>query len=583
MLSDSKTGYPSIDKPWLKYYKNDAPNMPSPDMSIFDFLYRNNTGSLDCVALNYFGNRITYRKLFDNIEAVAASLQAIGVKNGDIVTLCALNTPEFIYLLYALNKIGAVSNWIGITSPETDLHEQLLQTKSRIVFTVDIAFEKIKKASVDTNVGRIITVPIYQSMPALIKMIVKLKSKKGSTLNKYNWSSFLKESGDRFDVIDIAGEDIAVIEYTGGSTGKPKGVMLSNKALNSYYVNLSTANSNGIFNYEKSDRYLSGVPFFLAFGLNVCCHSPLSHSMELVLAPDPNPDAGTDLILNAKVQHVVGGRLLVEGMLDKAHKKQSNLSYVKSVVYGGEEANTTWERKVINELNKNNAAALLINGYGMTETSAATLVEINNDTAEFIPLANIKIMIADPEDSTHELGYDTEGELCISSDTLMAGYYNNDYETQEVLFEKDNTRWLKTRDLATVSADGLVKITGRIKRIYSRIDSDGIQSRVYPMRIEEALAEHGLVKQSAVIGIKYDLLAYKSVAYIIPSIEGIDENDAKRRLQIHCHEKLPDSHQPDEYVFVERLPITRAGKVDYRDLERMAQDRLQSVGRTGII
>ena len=88
------------------------------------------------------------------------------------------------------------------------------------------------------------------------------------------------------------------------------------------------------------------------------------------------------------------------------------------------------------------------------------------------------------------------------------------------------------------------------------------------MRIEETLTEHDLVKQSVVIGIKDDVLAYRSVAYIIPSVKGINDNDMKQQLQKHCKANLPDSHQPDEYIFVDKFPITRAGKVDYKDLER---------------
>ena len=90
------------------------------------------------------------------------------------------------------------------------------------------------------------------------------------------------------------------------------------------------------------------------------------------------------------------------------------------------------------------------------------------------------------------------------------------------------------------------------------------------MRIEETLTEHELVKQSAVVGIKDDVLAYRSVAYIIPSVKGINENDMKQQLQKHCKANLPDSHQPDEYIFVDNFPITRAGKVDYKYLEQQA-------------
>ena len=92
------------------------------------------------------------------------------------------------------------------------------------------------------------------------------------------------------------------------------------------------------------------------------------------------------------------------------------------------------------------------------------------------------------------------------------------------------------------------------------------------MRIEESLIKNDLVRECAVIGVKDDVLAYRSVAYIILSDKTTGTNEAKKQLEHYCKENLPDSHWPDEYVFVERFPITRAGKVDYRALEEMAKD-----------
>ena len=573
------TGYPSIDKPWLKYYTAIPDNLPDPGMSMYEFLYENNKDRLDNIALNYFGRKISYRQLFEGIDKTASALKTYGVRKGDIVSLCALNMPEFIYLLYGLNKIGAVSNWIGLTSPEADIHEQLNSTGTKLVFTVDLASDLISKASKNTEVEKTVVIPIENSIPVFMRTAVKIKN-----IGKYNkqgvrWKDFIKAQSEKADLESADPEAMAMIEYTGGSTGTPKGVMLSSKNLNSYYVNLAIANSSGIFNYNESDRYLSGVPFFLAFGMSVCCHSPLSHSMELILAPDPNPNPGTDIIIKSRVQHVVGGRLLVERLIDKAHKNHSDLSFVKSVVYGGEEANASWERTVIAELYDNNATALLINGYGMTETSAATIVEIDNEKTEFVPLANINIMITDPDNSSLEKGCETEGELCISSDTVMLGYYKNEEETNEVMFDNKGKRWLKTRDLAVVSPDGFVRITGRIKRVYSKLDSEGIQIRVYPMRIEETISEDPAVEKCAVVGIKDDKTAYRTIAYLILKDGSENKEKITQRIIEYCQKNLPESHVPDDYVIVNEFPLTRAGKVDYRRLEEMAAASLISADK----
>lgn len=123
------TGYPSIDKPWLKYYTKKAPAIPSPDMSMYAFLRENNKSNLEYTAMNYYGRKISFRVLLEKIDDVASALLSLDINKGDIVSLCALNIPEFVYLLYALNKIGAISNWIGLNSPIADLHEQLVYRK----------------------------------------------------------------------------------------------------------------------------------------------------------------------------------------------------------------------------------------------------------------------------------------------------------------------------------------------------------------------------------------------------------------------------------------------------------------------
>ena len=273
------------------------------------------------------------------------------------------------------------------------------------------------------------------------------------------------------------------------------------------------------------------------------------------------------IIMRSKINHIIAGRLLIEDLVAKAQKTMADLSFIRSVMYGGEETNKVWENSITKQLKDKNITAPLLNGYGMTETSAAILVAPDNDTDGLVPFANVNVKVVIPDDDTEEYGYDTEGELCLSAETLMIGYYKNEKETKDVFFEENGIKWLKTHDLATISHDGIIRITGRIKRIYSRLTQDRIQVRVYPMRIEEVLINHHLVHECAVVGIKDTVLAYRSVAFIVLSDRTFDTDRARASLEEYCRENLPDSHWPDEYVFIDKFPITRAGKVDYRALE----------------
>lgn len=111
--TNRQTGYPSIDRPWLKYYNDNTYNLPSTNCSMYDYLYACNTSRMKYTALNYFGNKISFEQLFLNINKVANSLLSLGVKKGEIVSVCSLNFPETVYLIYAINKVGAICNMIG--------------------------------------------------------------------------------------------------------------------------------------------------------------------------------------------------------------------------------------------------------------------------------------------------------------------------------------------------------------------------------------------------------------------------------------------------------------------------------------
>ena len=334
-MSEQKlTGFPSIDKPWLKYYKDVDIHTPDPNTSICRFLYENNKDNLSDTALNYFGRKISFGELFENIDKVASALLALGVKPGEIVSICALNTPEFVYLLYAVNKIGAVSNWIGLTSPEVDLHNQLVSTDSKVVFTVDVAYELITKSAKDSSVEKIISVPLVNSMPIAVKTIAKMKNKSRLS-GGIPWKAFIKSATGKADHADLNADDMAIIEYTGGSTGVPKGVMLSNKNLNSYYISFFVANHSALSAFNRGDVYLLIVPLFLGFGMS-CCHTPLQHPMSLLLAPDPSPDEGANVVLKYRPNHITVGRLMIESLIQITNRKQADLAFLKTVLYGGE-------------------------------------------------------------------------------------------------------------------------------------------------------------------------------------------------------------------------------------------------------
>lgn len=152
---------------------------------------------------------------------------------------------------------------------------------------------------------------------------------------------------------------------------------------------------------------------------------------------------------------------------------------------------------------------------------------------------------------------------------MMDGYMNREEETAEIIWEENGIRWMHTGDLGYVSEEGYFYITGRIKRILWAVEPNGIVSRVYPMKIEEAINTHEKVENCAVVGMPNGEKGYLTKAYVV--CVGAGSETLKDEIFEICRKHLAPSSWPAAIEFIQKLPTTSAGKVDYRSLEKMAK------------
>lgn len=502
----------------------------------------------------------------EKIDACAKALSAYGVKAGDIVSLCTLAMPEAVYLLYAINKIGAIANMLVLNATEAEIHEKILITESKIILTVDLALEKIRNAAKGTLAEHIICISLAESMPFVIGNLYrwKLKIKQEKRISFREFLSAGEKQKINYPKIPF--DAPAIITYTGGTTGKAKGVLLSNQAAN--VIALQYKYADKVFDFENGERFLDIIPPFLAYGLFFGVHMALCTCLEDILCPDPAPENLPKLFKKYKPNHLSGGPLHMEAMAKDKKIQKMNLSFAKTVAYGGDGMNQEWEDKMTRFLKEHHGLYGLMKGYGMTEM-AGPICASNHKIAELVPFFcnNIKILDID---TGQELGYDQEGEICISGPTMMMEYYKNPEATREIMFEENGIKWLKTGDLGHVTKEGYFKLTGRLKRILWSIGEDKTPSRVYPMEIENVLCEHENVDKCAVVGRLNGEKGYLVIAYI--TLKSKDtENDMEEELRQICKEELKENSWPYEYHFVETLPTTGAGKIDFRTLEKWAE------------
>ncbi|MBQ0098113.1 MAG: acyl--CoA ligase [Oscillospiraceae bacterium] len=563
------TGYPSIDKPWLKYYTKEAINAPLPECTIYEYLWYNNKDHLDDVALIYFGKKITYGELFENIDKTARAFSAVGVKSGDVVSLVMLNTPETICSIYAISKIGAITNIIEPRTNAELIIKRINDTNSKALLVHDVFFTKINASIVCKN--NTINVSLSCSMPAITKIGFALTT--GRKIAKPNlgisWHDFIKNH-DKAEITEVKyqKDTNAVIIYTGGTTGISKGAMLSNDAINNIVFHQKSSNPCMV----RHDSFLDIMPPFLAYGLACGVHIPLCVGMKSILIPNFTPDKFAKLIAKYKPNHVLGVPAFWDSLSTAAEMQNFDLSFLKSAITGGDRMVAETENSINAFLKSHNSNVFVTKGYGMTEACSSVtftnMIETNKPGSVGVPQLHNTFKVVDPE-TNKELKYGERGEICFFGPTMMLGYYRNSEETDKVIrIHEDGRKWIHSQDIGYIDEDGVVFIVDRIKRMIVRPDGHN----VFPAQIEAVLLQHPSVEQCCVVGLKNPNGDNGRIptAFVVLK-ENASDNMMEKDLDAFSKERLPERDVAMQYRFIDKLPLTPVGKVDYRELEQQAE------------
>ena len=565
------TGYPSIDRPWLKFYTEEAIKTPLPECTIYERITNCNADNLDRIALNYYGNNYTYKAFFEAIDQAASALEGLGVRQNDIVTVCMINTPETIVLMFALNKIGAIANMVYGADAPAEIKRNINNAGSAYVFVLDIFQEKILSIIGDTQVKKVIAANLVQGM-SLASRIGAAILKKMKPLPVPNdgrfmsWKQFLKLGNGKSSTSHDP-EAPAFITYTGGTTGGSKGVLLSNKAV----IAVAQQYIIGERNLSRKSKWIQVLPLFIAYGVTCSLMIPLTVGMTLIVRI-PMADSIAQLCKKFKPNHVMYGPAFWEAFADD--NEELDLSYFISPISGGDTLSEKVERKINAYIEKCGSPYKLMNGYGMTEVGAAVSVnyrhayEFGSVGAPFVK----DIVSAFDVETGEELPIGQEGEICINAPSTMIGYLNDPDETDNILRRhKDGLLWVHSGDLGYISENGFIHISGRLKR-YMLCIANGVQKKVFSLDIEKVLLKHPEVEKCAVVPIDDETVNQAPVAFIVLSDLNADQSAAETALSEYAEQNLEPICRPRKYFFVPKYPLTKVGKVDYRALERMAAE-----------
>lgn len=372
-------------------------------------------------------------------------------------------------------------------------------------------------------------------------------------------------TGTKVIAVNKDSEEMALISHTGGTTGEPKGVMCSDAGLNSLMWQLLCN-----FEFSRQEICLAVLPPFVNYSLVESMMAMLAVGFQVVLIPDYKPEKFVEYICRYRPNEILSIPPYWEALLNIADVGKADLSCLKHLYYGGESMSADNEAAINRILAAGGSKTELCKGIGATEMGAGATISFpgcNPPNSVGIPMiqTNCKIVEVGGE---KELSYNELGEICFAGPTLMLGYYNKQEETEKVVrIHRDGQRWLHTGDIGFINEEGIVFVTGRMKRIIMIKGRDGMVTKMFPDRIEKAMYKHPLVEQCCVIGIPDKERINYPKAFVVLK-EDNHSLEITEEIKEVCRKRLPEYMVPEQIVIEKELPRTARGKVDYRELEK---------------
>ena len=588
---DNFTGYASIDKPHKKYFKKGTLDVELPKKKMYDFLYERTNQHPNFTALNYYGRKISFDEMFKHIEDTAKAFLTYGVKKGDYVVVALPTTPESVYILFALNRIGAIPVELDPRTTKEDLEQTLIESKTSFFITMDDCSPIIKEIInsneiISNQIKNVMFVSPTNSLPIGLNFVSDLKDNIERLINKkvklpignkyVVWNDFIKNGRGYYGKIDseYVPNEVAEIIYSSGTTNKPKPIEYTNETFTSMVRQLELGEND----YAPRDKNLDIIPMYLGFGSNNGLYTILCFGIEDILIPVPVIDNLPNLIDKYKPNHLLGAPIHMNVLLNylqNNNKKMTDLSYIKSIVSGSAYLESSKQFALDNELEKRNCKIKIGPGYGQNEGgptlsfSPDTFLETQRVGCSGYPLAFTTISIFDIDtDEELKYGKNLEGEIRYQTPCSMKGYaFNREEETNSYYkIGKDGKLWCCSGDVGKIDKDGGIYITGRITRQISR---NGF--KFSPTEIEELVVSNVTAVESCVVVAKPDEveenipILYYTIKEEYKDLSGIVYEEIKKICK-----SLKEYKIPGEYIEKNEMPLTQNLKVDFKVLEKEA-------------
>jgi long-chain acyl-CoA synthetase len=515
---------------------------------------------------DFMGAQITYQQLGVWVDRFAAALQKLGIVKGDRVGLFLPNVPDYLIAYYGALKIGAIIVNMSPLYTVDELAEQLADSGTRIIITVDVpmlynnAHSLLRQCVID----RMIVGSLSGWLPPMKRTLFRLFKRSDIAIvprgdpKIISLMAMVSAAPTKPEPVAIDPEsDIALIQYTGGTTGTPKGAMLTHQNL--------TANARQVDSIdpkiEAGDRIVGALPFFHVFANTCVLNRTILAGGMIAMLPRFEAGAVLKTIARVKATALPGVPTMYQALLDHPDVGKTDFSSLRFCISGG--APLPAEVKARFEAA---TGATVIEGYGLTESSGVLTsnpyIGLNKSGTIGQPVPGTLIRLVDREDPTKPAPEGEPGEIVFTGPQAMQGYWGKPESGNENFVDGA----VRTGDVGLIDEDGYVRIVDRLKDM---IAVGGF--KVFPSTIEKRLYANDAVKEALVIGIPDTYSGEKPKAFVTLT-EGADINGDELMSWLN-----PQLGKHERVVAVEvrdALPKTLVGKLSRKEL--VAEERAKA-------
>jgi long-chain acyl-CoA synthetase len=478
----------------------------------------------DRPATSESGVELSYSQLNDYASRVATGLFKLGIKPGDRIGVCALNSTDWIIFYFGVLKAGAVAVTLSSVLRKDEMTLLLDHSKPRFIFTTDDKLDPLQNLRGSAGIEKVISAGGDLSLQQLMDL-----------------------GSGSFKAVDRDRAETAAVLYTGGTTGIPKGVMLTHENINHSSHNIAFSERS-----TENDRALCFLPFNHVFGQIHIMNSTIMSCGCLEILPTYDLDRVLSLMTAGRVTKFFAVPTIYTRLLtvDGLKEKMGEVRYCFS-------AAASMAGEIVRQW-KELSGRTIHESYGMTESAAQ--VTYNHYYRHVVgsvgtTVLGVEVQIRDAEGNQVERGQ--EGEICICGPNIMRGYLDNPEETDKAFWPNG---WFRSGDIGLFNENHYLYIVDRLKDM---IITGG--ENVYPREVEEVLYTVPEVQECAVIGLPDKEWGERVAAFVVPRPgKSLVVDELKILLKKH----LSPFKVPKEFVIVEDMPKNATGKILKRELRK---------------